>query len=179
VLLPVTPDVLDRVQFRCVRRKIGSGNPALQTGNVILHQSAAVSWQTIPDDQQRLVQVTHEGLKKVHDLFLLDGPCIDSKVEVPQCETGSDRQTLPIKVVLQDGGLSARCPGTTTMRSLTQSAFVDEDEDTPLPARFFFSAGNTFFFQLRICSSLRSRARPSGRCGLQPKASRIFQTWPS
>jgi hypothetical protein len=29
---------------------------------------------------------------------------------------------------------------------------------------------------LRICSSLRSRARPSGRCGLQPRPTRIFQT---
>jgi len=179
VVLPISPDVLDRVQFRCVGRKIGSGNPALQTGNVILHQPAAVSWQTIPDDKQRLVQMAHQGLKKVHDLFLLDGPCIDSKVEVPQRQSRSNRQTLPIEVVLQDGGLSTRSPGATTMRSLTQSAFIDEDEDTPLPARFFFSAGHTFFFQLRICSSLRSRARPSGRCGLQPKPSRIFQTWPS
>jgi hypothetical protein len=42
------------------------------------------------------------------------------------------------------------------MRSLTQSAFVDEYEDTPFSARFFFSSGQTFFFQLRICSSLRS-----------------------
>src|SRR5437879_6408114 len=103
----------------------------------------------------------------------------DSRLKVQQCERGSHRQTLPIKVVLQDGGLSARGPSTTTMWSLTQSAFVDEDEDAPFSARFFFSAGHTFFFQLRICSSLRSRARPSGRCGLQPRATRIFQTWPS
>jgi len=179
VLLPVTPDVLDGVQFRRVGWKIGSGNPALQTSNVLLHQPAAVSRQTIPHDQQRLTKVTHQGRKKIHDLFFLDGTGIDAKVEVPHGETGSDRQTLPIEVVLQDGGLSARCPGTATMRSLTQSAFVDEDEDTPLPARFFFSSGHTFFFQLRICCSLRSRARPCGRCGLQPRPTRIFQTWPS
>ena len=33
--------------------------------------------------------------------------------------------------------------------------------------------------QLRIASSLRSRALPTGRCGLQPSPRRIFQTWPS
>jgi len=176
VLLPVTPDVLDGVQFRCVRRKIGSGNPALQTSNVLLYQPAAVSRQTIPHDQQRLTKVTHQGRKKIHYLLLLDGPLIDAKVEVPQGEPRSYRKSLPAEVVLQDGGLSAGCPGTATMRSLTQSAFVDEDEDTLLPARFFFSSGHTFFFQLRICSSLRSRARPCGRCGLQPKPTRTFQT---
>jgi len=179
MLLPVTPDVLDGVEFRRVGRKIGSGNPTLQTSNVVLHQSAAVSRQTVPHDQQRLVKVSHQSCKKVHDLFLLDGPGIDAKVEVPQCEPGSDRKSLPIKVVLQDGCLSPGRPGAATMRSLTQSAFVDENEDTPLPARFFFSSGHTFFFQLRICFSSRSRARPSGRCGLQPRPTRIFQTWPS
>lgn len=179
MLLPVAPDVLDGVQFRRVGWKIGSGNPALQTSNVLLHQPAAVSRQTIPHDQQRLTKVTHQGRKEIHYLLLLDGTFIDAEVEVPQREPRSYRKSLPAEVVLQDGGLSAGCPGTATMRSLTQSAFVDEDEDTPLPARFFFSSGHTFFFQLRICSSLRSRARPSGRCGLQPRPTRTFQTWPS
>ena|ERR1700724_999694 len=91
------------------------------------------------DADARVTKVTHQGRKKIHDLFFLDGTGIDAKIELPQREAGSDRQTLPIEVVLQDGGLSARCPGTVTMRSLTQSAFVDEDEDTPLPARFFFA----------------------------------------
>ena len=179
MLLPVTPNVFDGVQFRRVGWKIGSGNPALQVSNVVLHQSAAVSRQTIPHDQQGLTKMPDQGRQKIHDLFFLDGTGIDAKVKVPQGEAGSDRQTLPIEVVLQDGGLSARCPGAATMRSLTQSAFVDEDDNAPLPVRFFFSSGHTFFFQLRICASLRSRARPSGRCGLQPKPTRIFQTWPS
>ena len=64
------------------------------------------------------------------------------------------------------------------MRPLAQSALVDEDEDAPLAERFFLMAGHTFFFQCWICSSLRSRARPTGRCGLHPKSTRIFQTWP-
>src|ERR1700739_1736073 len=135
--------------------------------------------QAIPHDQQRLVQVTHQGLQKVHDLFFLDGPGIDTKVKVPPGEAGCDRQTLPIEVVLQDGGLPTRSPSATTMRSLTQSAFVDEDKEALLSARFFFSPGHTVFFHWRTCSWSRSRARPSGRCGLQPRPTRIFQTWPS
>ena len=43
---------------------------------------------------------------------------------------------------------------------------------------FFLMAGQVLRFQVRIASSLRSRALPTGRCGLQWSARRIFQTWP-
>ena len=79
---------------------------------------------------ERLTKVAHQGRKKIYDLFFLDGTGIDAKVELPQREPRSYRESLPIEVVLQDGGLSARRPGTATMRSLTQSAFVDEEKDS-------------------------------------------------
>ena len=80
MLLPVTPDVLDRIEFRRVGWQIGGANPALQTGKVVLHQSTAVRGQTIPHDQQRQTKVPHQGRQKVHDLLLLDRTRIDSKV---------------------------------------------------------------------------------------------------
>ena len=92
--------------------------------------------------------MAHQGLQKVHDLLLLHRTRIDAKVEVPHREPSRYRQTLPIEVVLQDGCLSARRPSATTMRSLAQSAFVDEDQDAPFPERFFLRAGHTFFFQI-------------------------------
>ncbi len=179
VLLPVGPDVLHRVQFGRVGRQIGRGDPALQTGDVVLHQPAAVRGQTVPHHQQGQAQVAHQGLQKVQHLLLLYRTRVDPKVELPHGEPRRDRQALPIKVVLQDGRLSSRRPGATTMRSLAQTAFVDEDQDAPFPERFFFRAGNPFFFQCWTCSSLRSRARPIGRCGLQPRPTSSFQTWPS
>ena len=77
----------------------------MQISNVLLHQSAAVSRQTIPHDQQRLTKVTHQGRKKIHDLFFLDGTGIDAKVEIPQREAGSDRQTLPIELYCMMGSV--------------------------------------------------------------------------
>ena len=62
------------------------------------------------------------------------------------------------------------------MRPLTQSAFVDEDDRAPLFLGFFLRVGQVFFFHLRIASSLRSRALPTGRCGLQFSARSSFQT---
>ena len=60
------------------------------------------------------------------------------------------------------------------MRLLTQSAFVDEDERTAFVLGFFLMRVQVLRFQVRICSSLRSRAFPTGRCGLQSSARRIF-----
>ena len=57
------------------------------------------------------------------------------------------------------------------MRLLTQSAFVDEDDRTFFFAGFFLMAGQVLRCQPRMASSLRSRALPTGRCGLQPSAS--------
>ena len=62
------------------------------------------------------------------------------------------------------------------MGSLTQSALVDEDDRAALLAGFFLMAGHFFRFQSRICDSLRSRALPVGRWGLQRRDTRIFQT---
>ena len=154
-------------------------NPAFETGDVILNQMAAVRRQTVPYQQQRQTQMSDQGLEKVHYLGLLDRTGIQTKVEVPQREPGGHRQTLPVEVVLQDGRLPARCPSAAAMRPLAQPAFVDEDEDAPFAERFFLRAGHTFFFQCWICSSLRSRARPVGRCGLQWRLTRIFHTCPS
>ena len=51
------------------------------------------------------------------------------------------------------------------MRLLTQSAFVDEDERTAFVLGFFLMRVQVLRFQVRIRSSLRSRAFPTGRCG--------------
>jgi hypothetical protein len=128
---------------------------------------------------QPLVQVPHQGFEKVHNLRLLHRTGIDAKVKVPPGEPSGYRQAFPIEVVLQDGCLPSRRPSAAALRSLAQAAFVDEHQDAALAQRFFFSAGHTFFFQCWICSSLRSRARPSGRCGLQRRLTRIFHTWSS
>ena len=127
MLLPVGPDEFHRVQFRRIGRKVLLLNPALQTSDVVLDQPTAVPRQTVPHQQQRQAQVSYQGLKKVQHLRLLDRTGIQTKVEVPQREPGGYRQALPVEVVLQDGGLPARCPGATAMRSLAQATFVEED----------------------------------------------------
>ena len=49
-----------------------------------LTRAAAVSRQSVPDDQQRLVDVTHERFEKVDHLGLSDRAGIEPEVEVAQ-----------------------------------------------------------------------------------------------
>ena len=46
-----------------------------------------------------------------------------------------------------------------------------------LPFSVFFNAGQRCFFQRRIASSSRSKARPTGRWQLQPNCLKSLQTW--
>jgi hypothetical protein len=70
--------------------------------------------------------------------------------------------------------VASRCPGAAAMRALTQPAFIDEDDGSPL----FLGSGQRSFFERRIATSSRSSARPAGRGRLQPICCRIFQTCP-
>jgi hypothetical protein len=52
------------------------------------------------------------------------------------------------------------------VRALTQTAFVDEDDRAAFFLGFFLMAGQVLRFHSTMASSLRSSARPAGRCGL-------------
>ena len=178
MLLPVAPDVFHRIQFGGVGGKILDMDSAAELVDIVAHETAAVGRQAVPDQKQRLANALHERLQKIDDLRTLDRTSVQPEIETQERESSNRRQTLPVEIELENGGLPAGRPRATPMRPLAQSAFVDEDDRAPFSARFFLIAGQFFLFQRRISSSLRSRARPVGRCGLQPRLTRIFQTCP-
>ena len=135
--------------------------------------------QAVPDDQQRAVDVAEQSLQEVDDFQLADGAGIEPEVEIAQRHPGRNRKFLPVEVEFEHWCFAAGRPVAATMRLLTQSAFVDKDDRAALFLGLFLMAGQLLRFQLRMASSLRSRALPTGRCGLQLSARRIFQTWPS
>ncbi len=131
------------------------------------------------NDQQRTLYVAQQRLEEIDHLGTADGVGIETEIEVVESDSGRRRELLPVEVELQYGRLPARRPSTAAMWLLAQSAFVDEDDRAALFLGFFLMAGQVCFFQARIASSLRSRALPTGRCGLQWSARSSFQTWPS
>ena len=67
-------------------------------------------------------KVAQQVTEKVHHLWSADGIWIKPEIEVPPANTGGDREQVPVEVVLQHRGLSARCPGTHPVGPLAQSA---------------------------------------------------------
>jgi hypothetical protein len=122
--------------------------------------------------------VTQQVPEEVDNLFGFHGAVIQPEVEVPEGNPGDRRQIVPVEVVLKDRRLASRSPSAGAMRLLGKATFVDKDYRAAFPTRFFLMAGQCFFFHWVIASSSRSKARPTGRWELHPRARRIFQTWP-
>ena len=179
MLFPVSPDVFDGIQFGSICRQVLDLNVTLQGVEVIPHETTAMRRQTIPNDQQRTRDVSDQRFQETNHLRALDRAGIEPEVEAPERQAGDGGQRLPIEVVLEDGGLPARRPGPAAVRLLAYSALVDEDDRAALFAGFFLIAGHCLLCHSRIASSLRSRARPVGRWGLQPSETSSFQTCPS
>src|SRR5438270_12721070 len=176
VMLEVTPDVFDGVELGSVGRQILQGDAAVESVEVLLNQPRAMRLQAIPHDQQLLADGPLQGLEELHHLQALDRSGNAAKVEPPEAHPGDHRELLPGEAVLQYRGLPSGGPGACAAGSLGQTRFVDEDDYSPLPRCDFFIAGHLFSFQVRMAASSPSRARPVGRCTLQPSCCSVRQT---
>jgi hypothetical protein len=83
------------------------------------------------------LDVACQGLQEVDDLEFPDRARIQPEVEVTEVQPGRYRKLLPVEVELPDRRLAARRPGAATMRLLSSSAFVEEDDHAALWAGFF------------------------------------------
>src|SRR5205807_10337561 len=135
---------------------------AALAGDKFPDQVAAMSLGAIPDYQQWARQMTQQVREKVHHLWGADGLSVKPKIKVPPRDAGGSREHLPVEMILQHRGLSARGPGAHPMGPLAQPALVDEDDGAPLADR--------------IASSSRSSARPVGRWQLQPSWRKMRHT---
>jgi hypothetical protein len=177
-MFPVAPQVFDGIEFRGVSRQILGSDPSVQAIEKFANQPASVRGQPIPDDQQRRSDPIHEMGKEYNDFFFGHSFIEKLEIEVPQGHASGYGNGLPIEVVLQNRSLSLRCPGAAAVGPLAQPAFVDENDRAAFFFGFFLMAGHVFRFHSSMASSLRSSARPIGRCGLHFNWRRSFQTWP-
>ena len=168
VLFPVPPEILHRVKFQGIRRETFNPDFALQTFQVLPHESAAVGGYAVPDDEQFAFDVTLEVFQEIDHLLGLDRTGVEAKVKVPPRQTGDGRELLPVEVELQDRSLAFGTPCAYPVRLLAQAALVDKEEGAPFFFGFFLMRGHSTRFQREISSSLRSRALPVGRWQLQP-----------
>jgi len=178
MMLPVSPQILHRIQLGSVRGQELDRQAPATLGNELLDQTTPVLAQPIPDHEQPPGEVPQQVTEELHYLRSPDGPPEKLEVEPPPRHSCDRREVVPVKVVLQDRSLSSWSPGAADVGSLTQPALVDEDDGPTFFASFFLMAGQRYLFQCRMASSSRSKARPVGRWQLQPNCPRILQTCP-
>src|SRR5512146_426899 len=121
MVLPVRPQVLDRVQFRSVGRKELQPQPPALLPYEVPDHSAAVTAQAIPDDQQLASQMAQQVAEELDHLRAANRAGIEAKIEIPPGHASHGRQRLPVKVILQPRRLSAWCPGPAAVRPLAQA----------------------------------------------------------
>ncbi len=178
MLLEVRPDVFDRVQLRRVSRKAANLDPAVECIEILSDELAAVSGKAVPDDDEFTGDAAQQMIEEDDQVFPTDSLVEDFEVEVPDGQTRDQRKSLPVEVMEQNGRLSPRCPSAASVRTMTQPAFVDEDDRAPFCTGFFLMAGQVLRFHSAMAASFLSIARPTGRWGLQFSCRSTFQTWP-
>ena len=168
MVFPVPPDVFRGIELWGVGRQGLYADRPVLTRHKLLNQAAAVGLGTIPNHQQLILDVTFKMAEKLHHLGTTNTARMQLKVKVPPGDAGHRRKLLPIKRILQYRSLPFGRPGPTTVRSLTQPAFVDEHYRAPLTLGFFLSFGQLRFCHRSMADSSRCNARPVGRWQLQP-----------
>src|SRR5208283_4684769 len=86
--------------------------------------------QSVPNDQQLAGNVAQQMSEELDDLRATDRSRKQAEVKVPPGYARYRRQGLPIKVVLQHGGLSARGPDTAAVGTLTTPSQLPQDAPT-------------------------------------------------
>src|SRR5664280_3624165 len=80
--LEPSPQEFDGVQVRRVRRQERHLHGTLGAVQVLAYELAAMSLQTVPDDQQRLAQVSAQRLEELDVLLFLNWPPKSGRHEV-------------------------------------------------------------------------------------------------
>src|SRR6266852_3483145 len=182
----VAPDLLNGIEVRSIAWQRLNAQPIALVGDPVQHASAAVRWESIPDqDDRALLLMLMHFAEKVDQGFIVVGARTQLKDEVGVTAIGfvrqyaGDRQPLPREVVPQHGRLASGCPGGSHRRQQRHARLVLKHQQRVLALCPFFNCGQRFLTHCSMASSLRSLARRAGRCQVQSNWSRrMYQTWP-
>ena len=137
MLLEIGPDRFNRIEFGGVGWQARHRNMSVQFFQPGADLAAAMNRCAIPDDQQRLFDLTLKRTEKFDDLFGADRAGKESKVELREGQPGNGRKLLPGETVLKNWRLSAQAPGAGDAGPFAQSGFVDEDDGAVFSLGFF------------------------------------------
>ena len=137
---------------------------------------AAVDGSIVPDHDHGSAEMAEQVPEEGAHLRMLDVLGREQEVEAAVPATRTHRQprnhrdALAPLPVAQERSLPPGRPGAPYVRDQEEPRLVDEDEVGAQPRGFFLMRGQVWCFHSAIRSSLRSNARRSGFCTLQPSA---------
>ena len=176
IAFEVAPGHFDWIELGRIGREVVSVHP-FGASKVAIHKLGAVGVGTIPNHEQRLLDLPAEVTKEGANFQGRDvGIGIEGKIKsyaLPAQRHGQscDDGYFPMRSpgAPEDRGAPAQCPSASDHGRHHEAALVDEDDARFQSAGFFLSCGQSTATQRRIALSLRSRATASGFCGLKPR----------
>jgi len=168
------PDALVRVELRGVGGEAVEMEPG-KAGLECADGFAAVDRAVVPDHDHGAAEMAEQIPEEGAHFRVLEVLGGEQEVEAAapaagtHREAGEDRDALAPLAVPEQRRLPPRRPGPAHARDQEELPLVDEDEVGPQPRGFFLMRGQVSRFQSSMRSSLRSSARRSGFCTLQPK----------
>src|ERR1700677_277968 len=173
-----TPQRLDGVEHRCIRRQPLQLQPIGELPHQITDRVAFVHRAAVPDDHETPGQILQHGLQEGRHVPAIEVTVVQGPGEQAQPITAGrqphrrgDRDLLAASALLhQLGGLPTRRPGPPRQRSHQQAALVDQGEVGALPPGFFLMRGQSDFSHAAIATGSRSRGTRSGFWGVNPRS---------
>src|SRR5210317_2095767 len=98
------------------------------TVEVVANQFRTMRPETIPYDQQGLLEMPVQCLEKGHNLFLLDAALVKAKQAVQPTHSGNNRELLPIEMELNHWRLSPGRPSAHPCGPFAQTRLVDKND---------------------------------------------------
>lgn len=149
MVLEVVPDPLVRIQFRSIRREVLDRQSRMPLYE-FFHEFTSVSLTSIPDQNHRAANMLKELAHKGRNVVSINAMIRkETKKEIQSVTLGGDADcrdrgdfSSPTSDMLQRGGLSAWCPGSTDNRKQREPAFVGKYDVCVRSTSFFLSEPN-------------------------------------
>jgi hypothetical protein len=163
--LQVRPQVLDRVQFGCIRRQ-GFELQSGMIGQEGLDVRSAMSAPAVPDDDDSTAEMPQQlpqdrGDTPSAERAIDNGAEVESQTATPRRESqgGDDRDLLAVSAANEKlRCLTFGCQGAADERAEHHAAFVDEGNGGPLALRPFLRRGQSWVRHRLMAAKSASRA---------------------
>lgn len=146
VSLKPGPQIFHRIQVRRIGWQKRDLDIPVQCVQIVSNEMTVVCAGTVPDHQQRLLQMGLERFEELDQFLLLDTAFVKPEQAIRARHPRDSRDVIPVEVKLNDRRLSLGRPSTHARGAFADTRFVDKDDQSTVALGFFLSAGQVLRF---------------------------------